>query len=100
VEAASALALSREPQAIDALKQCFADQADAALKTAILQSLAGSPQVSAAEFLLSVVEAGSSEHAALAVESLSKSRFRDEFRERVDDVARRRGTPAQGPLLS
>jgi HEAT repeat protein len=97
VEAASALALSREPQAIEALKRCFADRADASLKTAILQSLAGSPQVSAAEFLLSVVEEGSSEHAALAVESLSKSRFREEFRERVDAVARRRGS---SPLLS
>ncbi len=97
VEAASALALSREPKAIQVLKQCFAYRADATLKTAILHSLAGSPQASAAEFLLSVAEEGSSEHAALAVESLAKSRFREEFRERVEGVARRRGI---SPLLS
>jgi HEAT repeat protein len=97
VEAAGALASSREPKAVDVLKQCFAGPADAILKTAILQSLAGSPHLSAAEFLLSVVEEGSSEHAAIAGESLAKSRFREEFRERVGAAARRRGI---GLLLS
>jgi HEAT repeat protein len=89
-EAASALALCREPQAIEALKQCFAGRADTALKTAILQSLAGSPQVAAAEFLLSVIEEGSPEPAALAVESLGAGRFREEFRQRVEASVRRR----------
>jgi HEAT repeat protein len=96
-EAASALALCREPQAIEALKQCFAGRADHALKTAILQSLAGSPQPAAAEFLFSVVEESSSEYAALAAESLAKSRFHQEFRERVEALVRRRGI---SPLLS
>ena len=99
VEAAAALAASREPTAIETLRQCFDGRApgsiDASLKTAILQALAGSPQLAAAEFLLSVVEEGSAEHAALAVESLAASRFRDEFRERVEASVRRRG-----PLLS
>ena len=114
-EAASALAASREPQAIEALKRCFAGPAtglaDAALKKAILQSLAGSRQIAGAEFLLSVVEEGPSEHAALAVQSLASGRFREEFRERVEASVRRRGLaaltsafqkefrkPAQGPL--
>jgi HEAT repeat protein len=96
-EAAAALAAGREPQAIDALKQCFSGRADPALKTVILQCLAGSPQPAAAEFLLSIVEEGSSEHAAIAAESLAKSRFHDEFRERLAACLRRRGIP---PLLS
>lgn len=111
VEAAAALAASRESQAIEALKECFAGLVDPALKITILQSLAGSPQVSAAEFLLSVVEQGSSEHAALAVESLAKSRFHQEFHDRAESATRRRDIdalnaafqksfqqPAQGPL--
>ena len=56
----------------------------------------GSPQVAAAEFLLSVADEGSSEHAPVALESLAKSRFREEFQERVEGVMRRRGIP---PLL-
>jgi HEAT repeat protein len=96
VEAAAALAASRELQAVDALKQCFAGRADFALKTAILRLLAGSPQVAAAEFLLAVADEGSAENATIAVESLAKSRFREEFQERVEGVMRRRGIP---PLL-
>jgi HEAT repeat protein len=112
-EAASALAASREPQAIEALKRCFAGPAAAALKIAILQSLAGSRLIAGAEFLLSVVDDGSSEHAALAVQSLASGRFREEFRERIETSVRRRSIdaltttlqkefqkPAQGPLGS
>ena len=102
VEAAAALASSREPEAIEALKQCFAGRGDPPLKTAILQSLAGSPQLAGAEFLLSVIEEGSTEHARLAAESLAASRFREEFRERVEASAQRRGIALgpHGPLLS
>jgi hypothetical protein len=90
VEAAAALAASREPQAIEALKECFAGPADAALKTTILQSLAGARQSGGAEFLLSVIEEGTPEYAALAVESVASGRFREEFRERVEASVRRR----------
>ncbi len=94
IEAASALAASREPPAIAALKQCFTGPADPPLKIAILQSLAGSLQSAAAEFLLSVIEGSPLEYASIAVESLAASRFREEFRERVETSAHRRGIDA------
>jgi HEAT repeat protein len=94
VEAASALAASREPQAIEVLKQCFNGPADLPFKIAILQSLAGSRQSAAAEFLLSVIEESPSEYAAIAVKSLATSRFREEFQERAGASVRRRGVDA------
>lgn len=93
-EAVAALAAAREAQAIEALKQCFAGRADAALKTAILQSLAGSRHVAAADFLLSIAESERPEHAAISVASLAQSRFRDEFRARTEAVVRTRSIPA------
>jgi HEAT repeat protein len=93
-EAAAALAASHEPQAIEALTQCFTGPADPALKTAILRSFAGSRQVAGADFLLSVLEDGPSDHAAIAVQSLAAGRFRDEFRERVEASVRRRDLDA------
>ena len=100
-EAAAAMAACREPQAIEALKECFAGKSvmarrvrametDAALKTAILQSLAGARLPAGADFLLAVIEEGRSEHAALAVTSLAAGRFRDEFRDRVEAAVRNR----------
>jgi HEAT repeat protein len=94
VEAASVLAASHEPQAIEVLKQCFNGPADPPLKIAILQSLAGSRQSAAAEFLLSVIEESPSEYAAIAVESLAASRFREEFQERAGASVRCRGIDA------
>ena len=89
-EAAAALAACREPEAIEALKRCFDGRADAALQTTILHSLAGARHASAAEFLLSLIEEGRAEHAALALASLAASRFRDEFRDRVQAAVCRR----------
>jgi HEAT repeat protein len=89
-EAAAALASSREPQAIEALKQSFAGPADALLKTAILRSLAGSRQVAGADFLLAVLDDRHSDYAAIAVQSLAAGRFRDEFRERAEATVHRR----------
>jgi len=93
-EAVAALAACREPQAIEALKQCFEGRSDGAMKTAILQSLAGARHPSAAELLLAVIEDGRSEHAALAVASVAHSRFRDENRARVEALVRRRDIAA------
>jgi HEAT repeat protein len=93
-EAAAALAASLEPAAVDALKQCFAGRSDPALKTAILQSLAGSREIAGAEFLLSVVEESTSAQAEIALQSLAGGRFRDEFRARLEASVRERGIPA------
>lgn len=107
-EAVAALAGSREPHAIAALEKCYSDTRDPAFKTTILQSLAGARQVAAADFLLSVAEKERPEHAAAAVESLGKSRFRDEFRDRAVSIVRARSIPSVtavfegqfGPLIS
>ncbi len=89
-EAVAALASCREPQAIETLKERFGGRSDPALENVILQSLAGARRPAAAAFLLTVIEEGRSEHAALAVASLGQSRFRDENRERVEAIVRRR----------
>lgn len=92
-EAAAALAASREPEAIEALRRGYADAAGE-LKTAILQSLAGARQQAGAEVLLSVAEQGRPAEAALAVKSLAESRFREELRERAEGIVRSRAIPA------
>ncbi len=107
-EAVAALAGSRETQAIQALEKCYSEARDPAFKTTILQSLAGARQVAAADFLLAIAERERPEHAAAAIESLGKSRFRDEFRERAAAVMRARSIPSVtsafegqfGPLVS
>jgi len=89
-EAAAALGSCPEPQAIEILKQAFENRLDPELKAAILRSLAASRQLSAAEFLLSVIEESRPEFAVAGLESLAAGRFRDEFRDRAGDAVRRR----------
>jgi HEAT repeat protein len=93
-EAVAALAACREAQAIEVLKNCFEGRSDAALKNAILQSLAGARHPAAAQFLLATIEEDRAEHAALAVASLAQSRFREDIRERVEAIVRRRDIDA------
>lgn len=88
VEAAAALAQCGEPDALDRVKACFERSGIAAQRTAILRALAASRLPAAAEFLLSVVTEGRSAEAVAALASLAQSRFRDDFRERVDAVVR------------
>lgn len=71
-EAASALAQSHEPAAIDALKQMWSTVLSAELRAALLAFLASSPQRAAAEFLCSL-------DTKEAREALLSSRYRDEF---------------------
>jgi HEAT repeat protein len=89
-EAAAALGACPEPQAVEILKQCFEDRRDPELKIAILRSLAASRQISAADFLLSVIEESRPEHATAAVESLAAGRYRDEFHDRAEAAVHRR----------
>jgi HEAT repeat protein len=71
-EAASALAQSHEPTAIEALKSLWGTVLSAALRKALLPILASSPQRAAAEFLAGL---GTEEARA----ALAESRFREEF---------------------
>ena len=73
MEAAAALAQSREPSALNALKTFWRERLPQHLRQAVLTFLAASPQREAAEFLFSL---GTEE----ALAALKSSRYRDEFR--------------------
>jgi HEAT repeat protein len=81
IEAASALAASREPEAIEILKSFWKGKVSADVRRAILISLGASPLRSAAEFLLAVFSDPSHEWAAEALTALASSRFHEELRE-------------------
>jgi hypothetical protein len=83
LEAAGALAQSREPEAMEILKNFWQDHMPREMRTALVASLGASPLPEAAEFLLSILENESGELAASAVEALAASRFRAEMRERI-----------------
>lgn len=99
MEAAGALADSREAEAMDFLKQFWATQTDPRIKRTLLTLLAGSPVPAAADFLLSVVGEGSQQIAAEALTALSKSRYRLQFKERAEAAVTGRGIPALGAVF-
>jgi HEAT repeat protein len=80
-EAASALAASREPEAVEILKSFWRGKVSADVRRAILISLGASPLRSAAEFLLAVFSEPSGEWATEAFSALASSRFHEELRE-------------------
>ena len=83
LEAAAALAASREPEALETLKGYWQRQADPEIKRTLLRLLGGCPLPEAAEFLLSVLEEASGETAAAAIAALGRSRYRENVRERA-----------------
>lgn len=78
-EAACALAQSREPEALEAVKKLWRGRVPAGARRAILISLGASPLREAAEFLVSVIAADSTDLASDALAALEASRFREEF---------------------
>lgn len=82
-EAASALALSREPEAIEILRGFWSRPVRRDVHRAILISLGGSALREAAELLLEVLSKESGEIAAQALTSLATSRFHQEMRGQV-----------------
>jgi HEAT repeat protein len=91
IEAASALAASSEPEAIELLKTCWKGKVSADVRRAILISLGASPLRSAAEFLLAVISEPSAEWAAEALSALASSRFHEEMREAARSAVESRG---------
>ncbi len=83
LEAAAALALSREPAAMELLKGFWRDRLSPEVRSAFLVSLGASPLPEAAEFLLAIVAGESAELAAIALAALGASRFRADLRERT-----------------
>ena len=99
MEAAGALADSREPEALEYLKQFWSGQTDPEVKRVVLTLLAGSPLPSAAEFLFSVLQDASGQMAVDALTALSKSRYRAQFQERVAALVADRKDEALVSLL-
>lgn len=83
LEAAGALAQSREPGAIEVLEDFWRDRLSPGLRSAFLVSLGASPLPEAAEFLLSIIADESAELAASALAALAASRFRADMRDRT-----------------
>jgi HEAT repeat protein len=93
LEAACALAQSRDPQALDILKDFWRRRLSPELRRAVLISLGASPLTEAAEFLLSIVADEPKEHAAEALTALASSRFRADIRERAAVVIETKQDP-------
>jgi len=90
MEAAGALAGSREPEALEYLKHFWDAQTDPQVKRMLLTLLAGSPLPLAAEFLFFVLQDVTGQSAVDALTALSKSRYRAQFQKRVVGLVRER----------
>lgn len=99
LEAAGVLADSREPQAIDFLKEFWERQTDPEIKRNVLRFLSGSPVPESAEFLLSVIDEAPTGIAAEALAALQKSRHRAHVRDRAIAIVHGRKNAALSKLL-
>jgi HEAT repeat protein len=99
LEAAGVLADSREPQALELLKNFWDRQTDPEVKRSILTFLSGSPLPDSAEFLLSVLENTSADLALNALAALSKSRHRTHVHARAAAIVAARRDRSLTKLL-
>ena len=90
IEAAGALAESREPEAIELLKEFWKRQTDPHVKRTVLAFFAASPLPEAAEFLVSIIEDASGQTVADALDAFSKSRYRSQLEERVNAIVKQK----------
>ena len=86
LEAAGALAQSRELEALEILIGFWRDRLSPQLRSAVVASLAASPLPESAEFLVTIIEQESAALAARAIEALAASRFCAGMRDRVASV--------------
>jgi HEAT repeat protein len=87
LEAAAALAQSREAEALELLKTFWRERLSPQLRRAVVTALAACPQAEAADWLLSLVTTEPADVAATALEALAASRFRADVRERARTAA-------------
>jgi HEAT repeat protein len=93
LEAASALAQCRDPEAIDVLREYWRDPlVSREVREALLINLGASPVPSAADFLLGVIAEEPIALACTALGALAASRFQREIRERLTEVIDERGS--------
>jgi HEAT repeat protein len=94
LEAASALAQSRDPDAIEILKEFWQEPLiSLELRRALLINLGASPLPEAAEFLLAAISAEPTSLAASAISALAASRFHTQLAERVAAAVDKRNDP-------
>jgi HEAT repeat protein len=86
LEAACALAGSREPAAIAALRPFWEQILPADTRRAVIFSLGASPLRQAAEFLLQIAKSGPRERTDWALDSLRSSRFQEEFAADIAEI--------------
>jgi hypothetical protein len=89
-EAAAALGACSDASAVAVLSERYRAKPDPILTRAILLALAASRHRDAADFLLEVIAEGEFDHALHAYKALAASRFREDYRDRVDKVIRAR----------
>jgi hypothetical protein len=87
VEAVSALAAARDPEALARIIALWSGEMPAELRRAIVFACGASRLAAAAEFLLAVVAESPGELAIAALRALSTSRFRDDVGARARAVA-------------
>jgi len=83
VEAAGALVLSRDPDALDAVRAFLHSELSRDAREAVVTVCAGSPQPAVTELLLEIVAGTDAGLAERAVRALAQSRFRQQARERA-----------------
>jgi HEAT repeat protein len=91
LEAVSALAASREREALEAVQRFWSTEISTTLRQAILISCGESPLTEAADFLLSIVSDYRIDLAASALSALGASRFRNSIHERAQRAATETG---------
>ncbi len=92
-EAAAAIALSRDPAALDLLRDVLRRARSRALREATAAACAASPQRAVVELLLPIVAADDAALAQTALRALAASRFRAAVRERAHEAADRARDP-------
>jgi HEAT repeat protein len=99
-EAASALAQSREPEALQLVMEFYnRKRLPAELRAGVLIALGASPLREAADFLMGVVRTESGELAGSALTALGLSRFKNEVREPARAIVVEKQDPALSKIF-
>jgi HEAT repeat protein len=83
MEAIAALAQARSESAVEHLRQYWKQRLPPLERRGLVQSLAGSPIPSSAEFLIEILVEENGDLAEAALRSLAVGRFRNDFRDRI-----------------
>ena len=93
LEAASALAQSREVAAVEVLGSFLRERVEHRIKSAAVLFLSASPHPEAMELLLSILDSESGDVALNAIRALAAGRFRNDFQARAAGIVAKRRQP-------